>query len=186
MKEDAELVYIKYEKKLHELDETGKQVNDKLNARLAELDLEVKSIKAVLFDAKLQFRSNEMKEETYQQVKVQTDELIEHINNERAEISNVKEKLTTQTLENIITTSNSTSTVAAPTIREEEHQQQEEREEKPIEQAPRQAAEMVSVVQVSAANSERKEEEEEGNDAPGSSNPVEQSETNWLNQVITK
>lgn len=187
MKEDAELVYIKYEKKLHELDETGKQVNDKLNARLAELDLEVKNIKAVLFDAKLQFRSNEMKEETYQQVKVQTDELIEHINNERAEISNVKEKLTTQTLENIITTSNSTSTVAAPTIREEEHQQQEE--EKPIEQAPRQAAEMVSVVQVSAANSERKEEEEEeeeGNDAPMSSNPVEQSETNWLNQVITK
>ncbi len=186
MKEDAELVYIKYEKKLHELDETGKQVNDKLNARLAELDLEVKNIKAVLFDAKLQFRSNEMKEETYQQVKVQTDELIEHINNERAEISNVKEKLTTQTLENIITTSNSTSTVAAPTIREEEHQQQQE-EEKPIEQASRQAAEMVSVVQVGAANSERKEEEEEeGNDAPVSSNPVEQSETNWLNQVITK
>ncbi|MDP9015236.1 MAG: CdvA-like protein [Thermoproteota archaeon] len=186
MKEDAELVYIKYEKKLHELDETGKEVNDKLNARLAELDLEVKNIKEVLFDAKLQFRSNEMKEETYQQVKVQTDELIEHINNERAEISNVKEKLTTQTLENIITTSNSTSTVAAPTIKEEEHHQQQE-EEKPIEQASRQAAEMVSVVQVSAANSERKEEEEEeGNDAPVSSNPVEQSETNWLNQVITK
>lgn len=109
MKEDAELVYIKYEKNLHELDETGKQVNDKLNARLAELDLEAKNIKAVLFDAKLQFRSNEMKEETYQQVKVQTDELIEHINNERAEINNVKEKLTTQTLENIITTSSSST-----------------------------------------------------------------------------
>jgi hypothetical protein len=181
MKEDAELVYIKYEKKLHELDETGKQVDDKLNARLAELDLEVKNIKAVLFDAKLQFRSNEMKEETYQQVKVQTDELIEHINNERAEISNVKEKLTTQTLENIVTTSDSTSTVATPTIREEQQE-----EEKAIEQAPRQAAEVVSVVQVSAANSERKEEEEEGNDASVSSNPVEQSETNWLNQVITK
>ncbi|HEX2169297.1 MAG TPA: CdvA-like protein, partial [Nitrososphaera sp.] len=139
---------------------------------------EVKNIKAVLFDAKLQFRSNEMKEETYQQVKVQTDELIEHINNERAEISNVKEKLTTQTLENIVTTSNSTSTVATPTIREEQE------EEKAIEQAQRQAAEVVSVVQVSAANSERKEEED--NDASVSSNPVEQSETNWLNQVITK
>ena len=109
MKEDAELVYIKYEKKLHELDETGKQVDDKLNARLAELDLEVKNIKAVLFDAKLQFRSNEMKEETYQQVKVQTDELIQHINNERAEISNVKEKMTTQTLENAVTTSSNSS-----------------------------------------------------------------------------
>ena len=130
MKEDAELVYIKYEKKLHELDETGKQVNDKLNARLTELDLEAKNIKSVLFDAKLQFRSNEMKEETYQQVKVQTDELIEHINNERAEISNVKEKLTTQTLENIITTTDSSIAPAPPTREEEE-------EEKPTEQAPR-------------------------------------------------
>ena len=184
MKDDAELVYIKYEKKLHELDETGKQVDDKLNARLAELDLEVKNIKAVLFDAKLQFRSNEMKEETYQQVKVQTDELIEHINNERAEISNVKEKMTTQTLENVVTTTSSTSTVAAPTIREEEVQQQEE--EKPIEHEPLQTAEVVSVVQVSAANSEGGEGEEEDKDAPGSSNTVEQPETNWLNQVITK
>jgi CdvA-like coiled-coil domain len=178
MKEDAELVYIKYEKKLHELDETGKQVNDKLNARLAELDSEAKNIKAVLFDAKLQFRSNEMKEETYQQVKVQTDELIEHINNERAEISNVKEKLTTQTLENIITTTSSSSADATPPTKEEE-------EEKPAEQEPGQPAEMVSVVQVSAASSEEKEEK--GNDAPVSSNDgVEHSETNWLNQVITK
>jgi CdvA-like coiled-coil domain len=179
MKEDAELVYIKYEKQLHELDETGKQVNDKLNARLAELDLEAKNIKAVLFDAKLQFRSNEMKEETYQQVKVQTDELIEHINNERAEISNVKEKLTTQTLENIITTSSSSSsTAAAPSTKEEE-------EEKPTEQVPSQPAEVVSVLQVDAASSEEKEES--GNDdAPVSSNGAEQSETNWLNQVITK
>jgi predicted RNase H-like nuclease (RuvC/YqgF family) len=179
MKEDAELVYIKYEKKLHELDETGKQVNDKLNARLAELDLEVKNIKAVLFDAKLQFRSNEMKEETYQQVKVQTDELIEHINNERAEISNVKEKLTTQTLENITTTdSSSSSTVAVPPTKEEEEQ------ETRTEQAPSQPAEVVAVAQVSAASSEEKVEDV--SDAPVSSNSVEHSETNWLNQVITK
>ena len=185
MKEDAELVYIKYEKKLHELDETGKQVDDKLNARLAELDLEVKNIKEVLFDAKLQFRSNEMKEETYQQVKVQTDELIEHINNERAEINNVKEKLTTQTLENIITTGSgsSSSTVAVPPTKEEEEEEEEE-EERPTEQTPSQPAEVVSVVQVTATSSDEKEEKE--NDAPASSNDVEHSETNWLNQVITK
>jgi hypothetical protein len=174
MKEDAELVYIKYDKKLHELDETGKQVNDKLNARLAELELEVKNIKALLFDAKLQFRSNEMKEETYQQIKVQTDELIEHINNERAEIGNVKEKLTAQTLENIVTTSSSSSAATPPT--------KEEEQETRTEQAPSSAGEVVSVVQVSAASSEEKEED----DAPVSSNNVEHSETNWLNQVITK
>jgi hypothetical protein len=181
MKDDAELVYIKYEKNLHELDETGKQVNDKLNARLAELDLEVKNIKAVLFDAKLQFRSNEMKEETYQQVKVQTDELIEHINNERAEISNVKEKLTTQTLENIATTdgSSSSSTLAAPPTKEEE-------QETRTEQAPSQPAEVVAVAQVRAASSEEKEEDVNDDAPASSSNSVEHSETNWLNQVITK
>jgi archaellum component FlaC len=178
MKDDAELVYIKYDKKLHELDETGKQVNDKLNARLAELELEVKNIKALLFDAKLQFRSNEMKEETYQQIKVQTDELIEHINNEKAEIGNVKEKLTAQTLENIVTNSSTNSSTAVPPTKEEGE------EETRTEQAPSQPpAEVVSVVQVSAASSEEKEE---GEDAPTSSNNVEHSETNWLNQVITK
>jgi len=190
MKEDAELVYIKYEKKLHELGESEKQVDDKLNARLTDLDLEVKNIKAVLFDAKLQFRSNEMKEETYQQVKVQTDELIEHINNERAEIGNIKEKLTAQTLENIVTTttsSSSTLTFVPPTIREEEQHQ-----ESSVEQESRQPPEMVSVVHVSAANSERKEEEDEegeesNHEVPSSpTKTVEQLETNWLNQVITK
>jgi CdvA-like coiled-coil domain len=166
MKEDAELVYIKYEKKLHELEEMDKQVNDKLNARLAELDAEAKNIKAVLFDAKLQFRSNEMKEETYQQIKVQMDELIEHINNEKVEIGNVRAKLAAQTLENIVTT---TSSEDAP-VKEEET---------PTEDAPSQPAEAVSVVQVSAASSEEK-------DTTVSDNGGERSETSWLNQVMTK
>ncbi len=101
MKEDAELVSIKYEKKLNDLGEAERTVVDKLVARLAELDAESKQVKAVLFDAKLQFRSNEMKDETYQQVKINTDELIEHINNERTEIGNVRAKLSGLTIDNI-------------------------------------------------------------------------------------
>lgn len=101
MKEDAELVTIKYEKKLQELEEIEKAVTEKLTTRVSELDAETKQVKAVLFDAKLQFRSNEMKEETYQNVKVGTDELIEHIHNEKTEIDNVKSKLTGLTIENV-------------------------------------------------------------------------------------
>ena len=112
MKEDAELVTIKYEKKLHDLEENEKAVSDKLTARVAELDSETKQVKAVLFDAKLQFRSNEMKEETYQQVKIGTDELIEHINNEKTEIGNVKSKLASLTIENISTTASAPATPA--------------------------------------------------------------------------
>src|SRR3954471_20856089 len=42
MKEDAEIVYIKYEKKLHDLEGMEKQVGDGLNSRLAELDAEAR------------------------------------------------------------------------------------------------------------------------------------------------
>ncbi len=176
MKGDAEIIYIKYEKKLHELEEMGKQVDDKLNARIVELDLEIKNIKTVLFDAKLQFRSNEIREETYQQVKVQTDELMEHINNERAEIGNVKEKLAAQTLENVVTTNGNTLDTD-PLIKDEER----EEEERQTEQATSQPTEVVSVVQVNAASSHEKEE-----DVSEPTNSGEHSETNWLNQVITK
>lgn len=164
MKEDAELVYIKYEKKLLEIEASEKQVNDTLNARLAELDSESKNIKAVLFDAKLQFRSNEMKEETYQQIKVQTDELIEHINNERTEIGNVRAKMAANTIENITT---ETASAVAPA-----------KEEAPTAEPSQQADEVAPVEQVSASGEEEKP-------VAVSANGAEQ-ETSWLNQVITK
>jgi hypothetical protein len=136
MKEDAELVTIKYEKKLAELGEAEKAVTDKLSARIAELDAETKQIKAVLFDAKLQFRSNEMKEETYQQIKINTDELVEHINNEKTEIGNVKGKLSSLTIENVTAESHTPVQVppapeAVPTEAKSESQQAPV-EEKPV------------------------------------------------------
>jgi hypothetical protein len=65
------------------------------------LDAENKNIKSVLFDAKLQYRSSELTEETYQQISIHTNDLIEHINLEKAEINNVKMRLTQQTLDNV-------------------------------------------------------------------------------------
>src|SRR5581483_10617966 len=165
MKEDAELVYIKYEKKLHDLEGVEKQVDGSLNTRLAELDAEAKTIKAVLFDAKLQFRRNEMKEETYQQIKVHTDELIEHITNERTEIGNVRAKLSAQTIENV-------SAAAAPTVAPV----------KEVGSAP--VAEPAQAAPVQASTTEKEEEKP----VLVSANAGEQapSETSWLNQVITK
>jgi hypothetical protein len=160
MKEDAELVYLKYEKKLLEIEGGEKQVNDTLNARLAELDSEARNIKAVLFDAKLQFRSNEMKEETYQQIKVQTDELIEHITNERTEIGNVRQKLAANTLENL--------TVEAAPASAPAKEEAPAAEPTPAAEAPQQVAAT-----------------EEEKPVAVSANGAEQ-ETSWLNQVITK
>jgi archaellum component FlaC len=168
MKEDAEVVYVKYEKKLVELEGVEKQVNDTLNSRIGELDAEARNIKAVLFDAKLQFRSNEMKEETYQQIKVQTDELIEQINNEKTEIGNVRTKLAAQTIENI------SAATAAPAVEAAAADQAAPGEPAAAEAAPAQQ-------QVSATGTEERVatvSADSGEQAP--------SETSWLNQVITK
>lgn len=100
MKDDAELVYLKYEKRLNELGENTDQIIERLHQRLSELDTEGKRIKAVLFDAKLQFKSNEVTEDIYQQISMHTNELIDHINLEKNEINNIMNKLKHQTLEN--------------------------------------------------------------------------------------
>jgi hypothetical protein len=166
MREDAELVSIKYEKKLNDLEENEKQTIGSLDARVKELDAEARNVRAVLFDAKLQFRSNEMKEETYQQIKAQTDELIEHINNEKTEIANVRTKLASQTLENIA------AATAAPIP------------VTPTEQIP--AAESAQAEQVSPAEVAPTGHEAVTPVAADGGSEQIPAETSWLNQVITK
>ena len=102
MKEDAEIVYAKYEKKLHELEEKEKSINEKLKERLGELNGSTKNIKSILFDAKLQYKSHEISEETYLQVTRYTKELMDHINLEKEEINNIKSRLKEQNLENTL------------------------------------------------------------------------------------
>ena len=107
MKDDAELVYLKYEKRLDDLGENTKEIIERLHQRISEIDMESKRIKAVLFDAKLQFKSNEITEDIYQQITMHTNELIEHVNLEKTEINNIINKLTQQTVDNTVTSNNS-------------------------------------------------------------------------------
>ena len=106
MKDDAELVYLKYEKRLDDLGENTKEIIERLNQRISEIDMESKRIKAVLFDAKLQYKSNEITEDIYQQITIHTNELIEHVNLEKTEINNIINKLTQQTVDNTATSNN--------------------------------------------------------------------------------
>jgi CdvA-like coiled-coil domain len=101
MREDVELVYIKYQKRLQDLEDKGKIVLEQLQERLNQIDTESQNIKSVLFDAKLQYRSNEITEGTYQQISLSTNDLIEHINLEKGEINNVISRLSQQTFERI-------------------------------------------------------------------------------------
>ncbi len=112
MRDDAEFAYLKYEKRLDKLGESTKEIIEKLHERISELDIESKRIKSVLFDAKLQYKSNEITEDVFQQINLHTNELLDHINLEKTEIKNIMNKLAQQTVENTIAT---TATATANT-----------------------------------------------------------------------
>ena len=179
MKDDVELVYIKYDKRLHDLEENAKHLNGNLESRLKELEEESRSIKTILFDAKLQFRSNEMTEEIYQQINIYTSELLEHINLEKTEINNVKTKLSQQTLEN-----NNILTIT-PNSKLTENQQNPTKTTKSTQFQEEESIAVPKVVATTATvnTSEIKgkiAEDEEGKNSNG------EKEENWLNQVINE
>ena len=79
--------------KLASLDEMECEIKSKLEERLIELDTQMKSAKMLSFDAKVQFKSNEISEATFETVKLCTTEVIEHVTHEQSEISNVKSRI---------------------------------------------------------------------------------------------
>lgn len=191
MKNDVELVYVKYDKKLQDLEENANHLNENLESRLKELEEESHSIKTILFDAKLQFRSNEMTEEIYQQINIYTNELLEHINLEKAEINNVKTKLSQQTTENnnvLTTTPNtklaedqqSSDNIAKPTQHlEEESNIENITVSQVMTTATATAGEDTPEIKKNTSVIEGKmPEEKEGK------NSNDEREENWLNQVI--
>lgn len=99
VKDDTELIHEKYKSNLSALDETEKQIKAKLVARLNELNEQMKSVKMFEFDAKVQFNSNEISEETYESVRKLTNEYIEHITHETSEISNIQRRIADLNLE---------------------------------------------------------------------------------------
>jgi hypothetical protein len=99
MKADAEIIHEKYKSKLVTLDETESKIKAKLEERLTELDEQTKSAKMLLFDAKVQCKSNEISETTFDTVKSCTNEVIERVSHETAEIANVKSRIADLELE---------------------------------------------------------------------------------------
>jgi methyl-accepting chemotaxis protein len=100
MKNDAESVYLKYENRLKDLEGEENEVIGTLKSRLEELNSQASSIKTMLFDSKLQYKSNDMTEDAYQQVIANVNELLEHINLEKEEINNFLTRISQQTVDN--------------------------------------------------------------------------------------
>lgn len=99
MRDDAEIIHEKYKSKLLTLEEAEKQITTKLTERLEELNGQLKSVKILLFDAKVQFKSNEISESKYDLIKTHTGEIMEHIDHEKAEIVNIQRRMTDLSLD---------------------------------------------------------------------------------------
>ena len=104
MKSDAELIHEKYKSKLNSLKETESDIISELEERVVEIDTEIKSVKVMLFDAKVQSKSNEISQETFDLVKKETDEMLQHMKHEKSEIAKVKSRLSNLSLEDMIPT----------------------------------------------------------------------------------
>jgi hypothetical protein len=94
MKDDAEVLHLIYEKRLVDLESNEQDVINTLNSRLQELDLQSTTIKTIIFDAKLQYRSNDIVDETYQQISTNSTELLDRIKLEKDEINSFLSRIT--------------------------------------------------------------------------------------------
>lgn len=175
MREDVELVYIKYQKRLQDLEDKGKIVLEQLQERLNQIDTESQNIKSVLFDAKLQYRSNEITEETYQQISLSTNDLIEHINLEKGEINNVISRLNQQTFERIDLNSVQNSSISDQPKSNSNLESNSQSHEGDIPVTGPQAVNAAAAADNDYNNDHHKTIHKETDD---------EAETSWLNQVL--
>ena len=101
MDNDAEMVHEKYKAKWNSLQETEFTIKSQLEDRLTEITEQEQSIKILLFDAKVQVKSNEITQDTFSSVQNETDELLQHMEHEKAEIEKVREKIDSMTLDDV-------------------------------------------------------------------------------------
>jgi len=87
---DADIIQDTYKTKLMELDEAESKVRDELTIRLEELDGQEKIIKVMLFDAKVQFKSDEISDSVFETIQKHCNNLLERLSHERVEVTSVQ------------------------------------------------------------------------------------------------
>ena len=90
---DADIIQDTYKTKLMELDEAESKVKDELSTRLEELDSQEKIIKVMLFDAKVQFKSDEISDSVFETIQKHCNNLLERLSHERVEVINVQRRI---------------------------------------------------------------------------------------------
>ena len=101
MKSDAELIHETYKSKLMNLDDAEAKIKTQLLTRLDELDNQAKTVKIILFDARVQFKSEEISELTFESIQKHCNNLLERLSHERVEINNVQRRIEEMSLESM-------------------------------------------------------------------------------------
>ena len=162
MKDDAEVLHLIYEKRLVDLESNEQEVVNTLNSRLRELEVQGTTIKTIIFDAKLQYRSNDILEETYQEINTNSTELLDRIQLEKDEINSFLSRIT-QPYSEIVTN-----------VSEDKSIDQTQTEEQHIDEVG---------METETGDSEAIKEQ---NSTVFGDSQDDEIEGNWLNEVLTK
>ena len=99
MKGDAEVIHNKYKSELTSLDRIESNIKSEFLIRLGEIEDQEKVIKEVLFDAKVQIKSEEITESTFDAIQKHTNNMLERFSHEKAEIDKVQNRIDDLSLE---------------------------------------------------------------------------------------
>ena len=99
MKDDTDVIHNKYKSKLATLDQIESKIKSELLVRLGEIEDQEKMVKEILFDAKVQIKSEEITEPTFTTIQMHAKNILERFSHEKTEIENVQNRIDALTLE---------------------------------------------------------------------------------------
>ena len=99
MKDDTEVIHNKYKSKLATLDQIESKIKSEFLVRLGEIEDQEKMVKEILFDAKVQIKSEEITEPTFTTIQMHAKNILERFSHEKTEIENVQKRIDDLTLE---------------------------------------------------------------------------------------
>jgi len=99
MKDDTEVIHNKYKSKLIILDQIESKIKSEFLVRLGEIDDQEKMVKEILFDAKVQIKSEEIAESTFTTIQMHANNILERFSHEKAEIVKVQKRIDDLSLE---------------------------------------------------------------------------------------
>ena len=99
MKDDTEVIHNKYKSNLATLDQIESKIKSEFLVRLGEIEDQEKMVKEILFDAKVQIKSEEITESTFGTIQMHANNILERFSHEKAEIEKVQKRINDLSLE---------------------------------------------------------------------------------------